>query len=487
MTRCRPRPTFTPERVADWCGVEAETIRRLAGELADAPTAVVYGRIGTHTTTFGTLASWIADVLNAVTGNLDSPGGAMFPLPAISTPRAKAGGRGFRTGRSQSRVANHPEVRNELPVAALAEEIETEGEGQVRAAITVAGNPVRSTPNSDRLDAALSRLEFMVSLDPYLNETTRHADVILPPPSALERSHYDVAFYALAVRNVANYSPPVLERATEQSDEWETLLRLAALLMGIEATPDQMNEAIVADQAQKAVTNQASPAFGRDLGEIHQALLNRTGPEKLLDLRLRSGPYGDGFGANPDGLSLAVLEANPHGVDLGPLQPRLPMALDTESGKVELAPEAVVADTRRLLAAIEEGQPDGLVLVGRRHVRSNNSWMHNVEVLVKGKDRCTLQIHPADAAAAGVTAGETVMVRSRVGAVAVPIEVTEGIRRGVVSLPHGWGHDAEGSRLRVASARPGVNSNVLTDEAVIDPLSGNATLNGIPVEISAAG
>ncbi len=478
---------FEPATVAPWCGVEEGVIRGIARELADAPTAVVYGRIGTHTTPFGTLASWLADVLNAVTGNLDAPGGAMFPLPAIATPRSKAGGRGFRVGRSQSRVSGHPEVRSELPVAALAEEIETAGPGQVRAMVTVAGNPVRSTPNSDRLEEALSSLEFMVSLDPYINETTRHADVILPPPSALERSHYDVAFYTLAVRNVANYSPAILSRPDDQPDEWETILRLAALLMEMETTPEKMSEAIVADQVQKAVANPASPAFGRDPVEVHEALAARSGPEKLLDLRLRSGPYGDGFGAKPDGLSLDTLEENPHGVDLGPLEPRLPLALETESGMVELAPDALLADIRRLADALSAGHDDGMLLVGRRHIRSNNSWMHNVEVLVKGKERCTLHIHPEDAAAAGVETGERVTVRSRVGELEVPVEVTEGIRPGVVSLPHGWGHDAEGSRLRVAAARPGANSNVLTDEAVIDPLSGNATLNGIPVHISAAG
>ncbi len=476
---------FEPETVAPWCGVDAETIRAIARDLADAPTAVVYGRIGTHTTPFGTLASWLADVLNAVTGNLDTPGGAMFPLPAVATPRSEAGGRGFRTGRSRSRVSGHPEVRSELPVAALAEEIETAGPGQVRALVTVAGNPVRSTPNSDRLEAALAGLEFVVSLDPYLNETTRHADVILPPPSAIERSHYDVAFYTLAVRNVANYSASILDRPEGQPDEWETFLRLAALLMGVEAPPEQMNEVIVADQVEKAVANPASPAFGGDVAAIHKALSSRSGPEKLLDLRLRSGPYGDGFGAKPGGLSLAVLEENPHGVDLGPLEARLPLALDTESAAVELAPEPLLADVRRLAVAITTGHAEGMLLVGRRHIRSNNSWMHNVEVLVKGKERCTLQMHPDDAASAGVATGERVTVRSRVGQLEVPVEVTDGIRPGVVSLPHGWGHDAEGSRLRVASARPGANSNALTDEAVIDPLSGNATLNGIPVHISA--
>lgn len=478
---------FGPAQVADWCGIDAATIRRLALELADAPTGVVYGRLGTHATRYGTLASWIADVINAATGNLDRPGGAMFPLPAISTPRSRAGGRGWRMGRSRSRVGGHPEVRSELPASAMAEEIETEGPGQVRAMITVAGNPVRSTPNSERLDRAMRGLEFMVSLDPYLNETTLHADVILPPPAALERSHYDVAFYALAVRNVANYSPPVLDRPADQPDEWETILRLASLLMGSSATPEQVNEAIVSEQIQKVVANPASPAFGVDTGIVFDELADRSGPEKLLDLRLRSGPYGDGFGSNPDGLSLQKLIEQPHGIDLGALQPRLPLAVDTESGMVELAPAVLVEDVARLRSELDRGHDGGMLLVGRRHVRSNNSWMHNVDVLVKGKERCTLQMHPDDASAAGVADGETVVVRSRVGGVEVPVEVTDGIRRGVVSLPHGWGHDAAGSKLSVASARPGTNSNVLTDEAVLDPLSGNAMLNGIPVEISAAG
>ncbi len=489
---------FTPEQVAPICGIEADTIRRTARELAAAPRAVVYGRIGTCTQEFGTLASWLVDVLNVLTGNLDREGGAMFANPATGSAntgqRKEGGGRGVRFGRRRSRVREAPEMFGELPVACLAEEIETPGDGQVRALLTIAGNPATSTPESARLAEALASLDFMVSVDIYRNETTRHADVILPAPSLLARGHYDLAFYQLSVRNIANYSPPLVELEPDEMHEWEIMLRLANIFagQGADADPHALDDFVVHGLVDQAVGRSGSNVEGRDPGELHEALAPRRGPERILDLMLRTGPYGDGFaegaGGDGDGLSLAVLEANPHGIDLGPLEPRIPGMLRTVSGKVELAPPPIVADVERLRASLAadpaRSGPDGLVLVGRRDLRSNNSWMHNLEVLVKGKARCTLHVHPEDARRLGLADGAGAHVASRVGVVDAPVEVTDAVMPGVVSLPHGWGHDVAGTDLGVAATRPGVNSNVLTDGAALDPLSGNAILNGIPVEVS---
>jgi anaerobic selenocysteine-containing dehydrogenase len=481
---------FSPEAVAPVCGIDAETIRRTARELAAASRAAVYARIGTCTQEFGTLASWLVDVVNALTGNLDRPGGAMFPKPAAgsaNTGGTPGVGRGVRFGRHHSRVRGLPEVYGELPVVCLAEEIDTPGEGQVKAMITVAGNPVLSTPDSGRLDRALASLEFMVSVDIYRNETTRHANVILPPESALARGHYDLGFYQLSIRNVANYSPPVVELEPGEMPEAEILLRLAGIVSrdSAAADPAGLDDFVVAGLVQKAVQRKCSNVEGRDPDEIIAALSSRRGPERILDLMLRTGPYGDGFGADPSGLSLAVLEASPHGVDLGPLQPRIPEVLRTPSGKVELAPEPIVKDASRLRSSLSRGRNGDMVLVGRRDLRSNNSWMHNVDILVKGKARCTLQLHPDDADRLGIADGGTACVRSRRGEVAVTVEVTDAIMPGVVSIPHGWGHGMDGVDLSVAARRPGVNSNLLADGELFDPLSGNAVLNGIPVRVEA--
>ena len=482
---------FAPEAVAPVCGVSAETIRRIARELAAAPTAAVYGRIGTCTQEFGTLASWLVDVVNVLTGNLDREGGAMFTLPAAgsatSDRRPPGPGRGVKFGRRQSRVRGAPEVFGELPVACLTEEIETAGEGQLRALVTVSGNPVLSTPDGGRLDDALASLDFMVSVDIYRNETTRHADVILPAPRLLAKGHYDLALYQLAIRNVANYSPPLIELEPGEMSEWEILIRLGAILMGLgtDIDVDALDAMVARQLVEKAVGRPASNVEGRDADELMAALEPRRGPERALDVMLRTGPYGDGFGADPDGLSLAVLEANPHGVDLGPLQPRVPEVLRTESGMIELAPEPIVADVPRLHARLATGAREGLVLVGRRDLRSNNSWMHNLDVLVKGKPRCTLHIHPDDADARTLVHGDPARLASATGTVVVPVEVTDAVMRGVVSLPHGWGHDVEGVDLAVAAAHAGVSSNVLSSRDAVDPLSGNAVLNGIPVEVTA--
>jgi anaerobic selenocysteine-containing dehydrogenase len=484
---------FTPEATEAVTGVPAATVRRIALELAAAPTACVYGRIGTTTAEFGTLTSWLVDVLNVVTGNLDRPGGAMFTKAAAgaSNTRGTPGvGRGLKLYRRRSRVRGAPETLGELPVACLAEEIDTPGEGQVRVLVTVAGNPVVSTPNAGRLDAALAMLDLYVAVDPYINETTRHADVILPVPTALQKGHYDLALLQLAIRNVAHYSPPVLPLAPGQPDEWEVLARLALVVQGLGATADAslVDDLMLGSLVASAVADETSPIAGRDADEIVAELGDRRGPERMLDLMLRTGPYGEGFGADPDGLTLDVLLAHPHGIDLGPLQPRIPEVLRTPSGTIELAPEVLVADVDRLRAALaERAAADSMVLIGRRHLRSNNSWMHNVEVLVKGKPRCTLQVNPGDAERLGLVDGGRAEVSSRTGKITVPVEVTDTIRPGVVSIPHGWGHDAPGVELAVARRHAGVNSNLLADEELIDPVSGTAVLNGIPVEVRAQG
>src|SRR5215216_3991166 len=482
---------FRPERVASACGIEAEEIRRMARELAAAPRAAVYARIGTCTQEFGTLASWLVDVVNCLTGNLDRAGGVMFTKPATgsaNTGGTPGVGRGVRFGRRRSRVRGLPELFGELPVVCLAEEIDTPGDDQVRGMITVAGNPVLSTPDSGRLDRALASLEFMVSVDIYKNETTRHANVILPPEGVLARGHYDLAFYQLSIRNVANYSPPVIDLEPGEMAESEILLRLANIVAGegAAADPAALDDLVVSGLVQKAVQRPGSNVEGRDPDELLAVLSSRSGSERILDLMLRTGPYGDGFGADPSGLSLEVLEGAPHGIDLGPLQPRIPEVLRTASGKVELAPEPVAQDVARLQASIARGRNGQMVLIGRRDLRSNNSWMHNLDILVKGKERCTLHVHPDDAARLGIDDGGSACVRSLRGEVAVTVEVTDAIMPGVVSIPHGWGHDVEGADLSVAAGRPGVNSNLLADGDLFDPLSGNAVLNGIPVRVEAA-
>jgi len=485
---CSLATDFAPETVAPRCAITAEEIRVLARELATTERACVYGRIGTCTQEFGTLASWLVDVVNTLTGHLDREGGVMFPDQAAAALGGAPGkGRGIGYDRWRSRVRDLPEALGELPVSTLAEEIETPGEGRIRALVTVAGNPILSSPNGARLERAFGELDFMVSVDAYLNETTRLADVVLPSPSPLRRSHYDLAFYQLSIRNIANYSPAVFELEDGVPDEWETLLTLSLICAGQPAdTPvEGLDDFVALQVATSEVARPGSPAEGRDPAEIVALAEPLRGPERLLDILLRCGPHGDGFGSNPDGLSLAKLEENPHGVDLGPLQPRIPDVLRTPSGRVELAPPQITADVPRLLASLER-HDDGVVLIGRRHLRSNNSWMHNLPKLVSGPERCTLQVHPTDALAFGLVDGAGAVVRSRVGEVTAPVEVTDAVMPGVVSLPHGWGHGLDGTSTRVANDHGGVNSNLLTDEDVVDPISGNAVLNGIPVELAPA-
>ncbi|WP_418004562.1 molybdopterin-dependent oxidoreductase [Mycobacterium sp. PDNC021] len=477
---------FAPEAVEQACGVGADEIRELARDLAAAPTAAVYGRIGTSTVEFGTIGSWLVDVINVLTGNLDRPGGVMFPLgAAVAAPRPPKPGRGFRTGRWASRVSGYPEVLSELPAAALAEEIDTAGDGQIKAMITIAGNPVLSAPDGDRLDKALDSVEFMLSVDPYLNETTRHADVILPPPPPAQSPHFDFALNNLAVRNNVRYSPPVLPLA-DRPDEAEILSRVALVLygIGVQADPVLVDAQVIVMTLTKEVSDPDSPVAGRDVDELTAMLGTGPGYERRLDMMLRLGPYGDGFGTRPDGLTLEKLKANPHGIDLGPLRPRIPEVLRTPSGRIELAPEPVVTDVARLRDALSRSA-GGFLLIGRRHLRSNNSWMHNLPALSGGSNRCTLQIHPDDAADLGLT--DIAIIKGPGGELLAPIEVTDVMRRGVVSLPHGWGHNRGGTGQQLANSHPGVNVNQLNDGTHLDRLSGTAVLNGIPVEISAAG
>ncbi|HVF52287.1 MAG TPA: molybdopterin oxidoreductase family protein [Actinomycetota bacterium] len=473
---------FTPEAVEGRTGIPAETTKRVARELAASPAASVYDRVGAHQQRFGTVVSWASDVVTAITGNLDRPGGKMFSTPAHGArDPAQPRGRGWDTGRFVSRVKGYPEAFGQLPVATLADEIETPGEGQVRALITIAGNPVLSTPNGSRLERAIAGLDHYIAIDPFVNETTCQADVILPPPSIFARGHYDFAFYGLSVRNIANYSPPITQ--PEGPDEWEILSRLSliALGQGAGADPTIVAGMALASLVQKAVGPEG-PLAGRDPETILAACDGSDPVARILDFRLRTGPFGDLFGVEPEALSLAKLKGLPHGIDLGPLVPRLPNALRTALGTVDLAPPKILDDVAHLRAELN-ASGNGLVLIGRRQLRSNNSWMHNVPSMVKGSNRCTLLMHPDDAGAKGITDGAIVRISSRAGEVEAPVEVTTDMMPGVVSLPHGWGHGRAGTRLRVAQEHAGVSANDLTDEQVIDPLSGNAVLNGVPVTV----
>ncbi len=476
---------FTPDAVAERCGVAADTIMQLTHDLAHTERAAVYARIGTCTQTFGTLASWLVDVLNVLTGHLDAPGGVMFAKAAAfasNTQGTGGRGRGVSTGRHHARVSGAPEVMGELPMTCLAEEIETGGAGQIRALITVATNPVLSSPNGPRLAAALQALDFMVSVDIYLNETTRHADVILPGLSPLQDDHFDVSFAQLSWRNHARYSPPVLA-PQERPTEWQILLKLTAIAQGLGAQVDvdALDDVQFAQDMQRQFGDRAAAVLAATQG-LH-------GPQRLLDVALRSGPYGDAFGQQPDGLSLAkVMAANSSGgLDLGELQPRMPELLRTPSGKIELAPPMLLADLPRAWADLQHPAPE-LVIIGRRDVRSNNSWMHNLPTLAKGPFRCTVLVNPVDAARLQLQHGSLARIsRGSNSLDDVRVEISAAMMPGVISLPHGWGHDLPGAQLSVAALRPGNNLNALLDDSLRDPLSGNAVLNGVAVSMTALG
>ena len=481
---------FSADTVAARCGVDAATIRQLARTLAATPRAAVYGRIGTCTQEYGTLASWLVDVLNIVTGHLDEAGGAMFPKAAAfaaNTAASTAGkpgtGKGISTGRHHSRVSGAPEIMGELPITCLAEEIETPGVGKIRAFISIATNPVLSSPNGPRLARALDQLDFMVSMDIYLNETSRHADVILPGPSPLEDMHYDVAFPQFSWRNHARYSAPVFGRTAGQPDEWETLMRLCGIVQG------KGCDVTVAELDDEQFARDASRLFGEQAPAVVAAVGGLRGPERMLDVALRSGPYGDAFGQKPDGLNLQKVKSASGaagGLDLGELAPRIPEVLRTVSGKIELAAPSLLNDLHRAAADLARPVPD-MVIIGRREVRSNNSWMHNLPMLAKGPFRCTALLHPLDATRLGLPEGAFAKISSNQGSkhIEAQIHITDSMMPGVVSLPHGWGHDKPGAQLAVAAERPGVNLNDLLDDGLRDPLSGNAVLGGIAVELSA--
>lgn len=455
---------FSPENCAEITGIGADVIRRLTREFARAKRAICYGRVGLCTQEFGGLAAWLVNVMNVLTGNLDREGGAMFTSPAFDfvemATRIKAQG---SFARYRSRVRGLPEFGGELPVATLAEDILQPGDGQIRALITSAGNPVLSTPNGRNLDKALESLDFMVAIDIYINETSRHAHIILPPTFSLEHDNYDAAFHVLAVRNTAKYSPALFEKSSDMRHDWEIFAALSARL----GTP----KGTVESWMRKAKMM---------LGE-------RITPAHLLDLGLRLGPYGSGFNplAQKSGLSLQKLKENPHGLDLGPLRSVLPERLFTKNKTILLAPEIFRKDLARLEPARQKPSHGELQLIGRRELRTNNSWIHNSHRMIKGKPRCTLLMHPRDAEKYSLADGQVVRVQSRVGAIEVPVQLSDEIMPGVVSLPHGWGHDRKGVQLRNAQGLPGVSINDLTDESRVDELSGVAVLNGTPVTVTA--
>ena len=454
---------FSPDKVASITGIDAQQIRELAREFASAESAVCYGRIGVSTQEFGGICQWLINVLNIVTGNLDRSGGAMFTLPAfdpMSAPESMSPRGSF--ARWHSRVRKLPEFAGEFPVAALAEEILTDGPGQVKALVTSAGNPVLSTPNGRLLDQALSGLEFMVSIDPYINETTRHAHVILPPTSSLEREHYDIAFHLLAVRNTSKFSPALFQRSAESRHDWEIFFELQTRI-------------------------EPTGMFGSVKNKLMKQFL---GPERILDLGLRFGPYGGKLNFFSKGLTLRKLKKAVHGIDLGPLRSCLPARLQTADKKIDVAPRVLVEDLHRVQAKWFETPAQSanghLLLIGRRRLRSNNSWMHNSERLVKGKPQCTVLMHPTDAAQRDLISGQDVAVRSDVGAIVVPVEISDEIMPGVVSIPHGWGHDRSGNQLGVAQQTPGGSINDLTDNLAIDALCGTAAFNGTWVVVEPA-
>ncbi len=453
---------FTPARVAAVAGISAETIERLALQFADARAPVCYSRVGVCVGAHSTLATFATDLLNIVTGRLGREGGPMFTTPAFDVTRvARMGGQDGRA-RWRSRVRGLPETLGDLPSATLAEEIETPGKGQIRAMVTLAGNPVLSAPNGKRIAAAFDTLDFMVSIDIYINETTRHADVILPPCWNLAEDHIDVLFGALGVRNIARWSPPVVEKPAEERADWEILLELSERLGGGATGEAWLDRAL---------------SWLRPLGV-------RWTPTGFLDLLLRFGPYGDRFLPWSNGLNLAKLKAAPHGIDLGPLQPGIERRLYHRDNHVHLATPCMLEAMTALEVDLDAKQSEnGLVLIGRRELRSNNSWMHNVPSLVSGRDRCVLLVHPDDAARYGVRDGEMTILESRVHRGEVRVAVNDEMRPGVVSLPHGWGHAESARWQKVAGEHAGVSFNDWVDDAVVEPIIGQSILNGVPVRL----
>ena len=453
---------FTPQNVSKITGIDAATIENIAAEFATAKRAVVYGRMGVSTQPHGGLCHWIINGINLVSGNLDRSGGQMFAKPAVRL--VGKSGTTHEFGRWKSRVRGLPEFEGDLPVAVLAEEILTPGKGQVKALVTSSGNPVLSTPNGVQLEQALEQLDFFVAHDIYINETTRHADLILPSPSGLETDHYDFVFLALAVRNVSKYSPQIFAPAAGSMYDWQIMKELALRLMP-----------------------KPTGIAGRLRAGIQKRILRWLTPDRMLDLGLKIGPYG----IFRKGLSLKRLKANPNGIDLGELQPVLPAGLRTTDKKIDAAPQVYVSHLKQAvipqLKAATESQPKAneFSLIGRRHLRSNNSWMHNSKRLVKGADRCTLMMHSSDAETLNLVDGVPVAISSSVGSVKAPLEITDEIMPGVVSLPHGYGHHRPKTKLSVATEHAGVSINDLTDDKIVDNLTGNAAFSAQTVRIEA--
>jgi anaerobic selenocysteine-containing dehydrogenase len=455
---------FAPSITASSTGIAPEVATQLARDFANADSAVCYGRMGVSTQQFGALCQWLIQLINICTGNLDRVGGAMFTKPAFDVLDLAAGfGQRGSFEKRRTRVRGLPEFGSEFPVAALAEEILTPGEGQIRALVTAAGNPVISTPNGRQLERALESLDFMVSVDFYLNETTRHAHLILPPTSALERDHFDLIFHVLAIRNTVKYSKPLFEKPRGAMHDFEIFDRLGARL-----------EAIDPSRRPRGLARWISRALT---------------PKRSVALGIRFGSRGAGWNPLSRGLTLSKVAANPHGIDLGALEPCMPGRLQTKDKRIDLAPKPLVADLRRLAKTLVKEparSPDSLRLIGRRDPRTNNSWLHNSRRFVKGPKRCTLLINPNDAATRGLSAGDLATVRSRSGSLEITVEPSSEMMQGVVSIPHGWGHHRPGMRLRVAQEHAGVSVNDLTDETVIDELCGNSALNGVEVSVQRA-
>jgi anaerobic selenocysteine-containing dehydrogenase len=458
---------YSPQKVSEATGISASHITQLVTDFCDADSAVCYGRMGASVQAFGTLTQYLIMLFNMLTGNLDKRGGMMFTQPAADV--LPVSGKGSMGGFT-SRVRGLPAFAGEYPVACLAEEILTPGEGQIKAMVIGAGNPVVTTPNAEQLDKAFSELDFMVAVDFYVTETSRHADVILPPVTALERDHYDIVFHNFAVRNFATYSEAVVEIDEDQLTDWQIYLSLAERLDALNGK-NTAHYAALWDKQPKGVVDDLLKAglYGgkpRSADEEAFAYSNSTADESPVR-----------------GLSLETLKAHPHGIDLGPLQPSLPEALFHEDKKIHLDFDYFMSDLDRVNKHFfdVENQEKSMVLIGRRHLKTNNSWLHNSPRMVKGNNRCTLQLHPDDGKAHGIDDGDKVSVKSRVGQLTVEAEITDAIMPGVVSIPHGWGHNKKGIKLSVASQTPGVNTNILTDDLQVDKLSGNAVLNGVPV------
>jgi anaerobic selenocysteine-containing dehydrogenase len=474
---------LSPDAVADRTGVRPDVIRRLADELV-AHRGVVYGRLGTCLQDEGTVASWAVDVLNILCGSLDEPGGAMFPRPATGVPAMSWRGPPLQLGRYRSSVSGFGEVLGELPAVAMAEEI-LDATQRVRALLTHSGNPVRSVPNGRRVETALDSLELMVSIDIYLNETTRFAHVLLPSRPTFTRSFYPFALQHFALRSFARYSPAVDEPGDGAPDDWEVLLRLMGIVRHGSSLEDvgMLDDDLVRHLVNGQVQNPRSAIFERDVDEILEHLAPLRGPERMLDLHLRTGPFGDHFGRVPTGVTLDEVRRHPHGLDLGPLIPQLPDILTTPDRTIDLLPPEIESALAPLLALLAEPAPR-LLLVGRRQLQSNNSWMHNIPRLVKGRNRFTALVNPDDAAARGIEDGDLIEISTALGSIAIRCEETEELMAGVVSVPHGWGHDAADVKLGVARRLAGSSVNDIIPADRTERLTRTAVLSGVPITMS---